>query len=263
MKLIADIGTNPELIKIDVTDVLLHHFLKHYDSIGATEFILHGNDEVINTIKPNYQDSYNINFIPITAEEFFNYRKRDCDMHDRLKESDQLSEYNQQSPSGHICPLWIIQNDLKKQYLTRDELCFILDLDEFVDITASELKTIKESGVDFCRGTFNDRIGHSEGQLVSLNKSAHIFEQLDEEVDVTYGLACRATNKIIITKGHLEHCFGHHDLYNKDGAHSKKCFNIKFNVNHCKYFKQNIEQGLGVHGRREQDYLNKKYGYTK
>ena len=27
MKLIADIGTNPDLIKIDVADVLLHHFL--------------------------------------------------------------------------------------------------------------------------------------------------------------------------------------------------------------------------------------------
>ena len=56
MKLIADIGTNPELIKIDVTDVLLHHFLKHYDNIGVTEFILHGNDVVVDAMKSNYKD---------------------------------------------------------------------------------------------------------------------------------------------------------------------------------------------------------------
>lgn len=254
MKLIADIGTNPELIKIDVTDVLLHHFLKHYNSIGVTEFILHGNDEVINTIKPNYKDLYNINFIPITSEEFFNYKKRDCDMHDRLKELDRLGEYHQQPPRPNICPLWIIQNDLKKQYLTKDELCFILDLDEFVDITDVELKTIKESNVDFCRGALNDRIGHFEGQLVSLNKNTHIFEQLDEEVNITNKVAHRATNKIIITKGHLEHCFGHHDLYNRADL-SKKIWPDVLNVNHYKYFKQNVEGGLGPHGRKEQAYL--------
>lgn len=254
MKLIADIGTNPELIKIDVTDALLHHFLKHYDGIGVTEFILHGNNELINTIKPNYKDLYNINFIPITSEEFFNYKKRDCDMHDRLKELDQLVEYNQQPPSRNICPLWIMQNDLKKQYLTKDELCFILDLDEFVDITASELKTIKESNVDFCRGVLNDRVGHSEGQLVSLNKNTHIFEQLDEEVDITYKVAHRATNKIIITKGHLEHCFGHHGLYKKSD-NTKNCLPEVLTVFHCKYFKQNIEGGLGVHGRKEENFF--------
>jgi hypothetical protein len=230
--------------------------------MGVTEFILHGNDEVINALKPNYKDLYNINFIPITSEEFFNYRKRDRDMHYRLKELDQLSKYNQQSPGHNICPLWIIQNDLKKQYLTKDELCFILDLDEFVDITASELKTIKESNVDLCRGVLNDRVGYYEGQLVSLNKNTHIFEQLDEEVNITHKVAHRATNKVIITKGHLEHCFGHHGLYKKVMPMHLKWPDI-LNVNHCKYFKQNIEGGLGPHGRKEQVYFNNKQGAKK
>jgi len=254
MKLIADIGTNPKLIKIDVTDVLLHHFLKHYDNIGVTEFILHGNDEVINTIKPIYNDLYNINFIPITSEEFSNYKKRDCDMHYRVKELNQMARYNQQSCSDHICPLWIIQNDLKKQYLTKDELCFILDLDEFVDITASELKTIKESNVDFCRGSLIDRAGHSEGQLVTLNKNTHIFEQLDEEVDITRKIGRRDNNKIIITKGHLEHCFGHHGLYDK-GNDTKNSLSEKLTVLHFKYFKQNLEGGFGPHGSKEYKFL--------
>lgn len=258
MKLIADIGTNPELIKIDVTDILLFHFLKHYNNMGVTEFILHGNDMVIDAMKSNYQDSYNINFIPITAEEFFNYRKRDCDMHDRLKESDQLSEYNQQSPSGHICPLWIIQNDLKKQYLAEHELCFILDLDEFVDLSSTELTTLQYHDIEFCRGVLRDRIGQSEGELISLNKQAPISEQLSQHVDITTGVAKRATNKVIITKGYLEHSFGHHGLYKKND-NTKNCLPEVLTVFHYKYFKQNIESGLGAHGHKEQSYFNNLY----
>lgn len=255
MKLIADIGTNPELIKIDVADVLLFHFLKHYDSIGVTEFILHGNDAVVDAMKINYQGSYNIDFIPISSDNFFDYRKRDCGMHDRLKESGQLSKYNQQPPSRHICPLWIIQNDLKKQYLTENELCFILDIDEFVNISSTELTTLQEHDIDFCRGTLRDRIGKSDNELISLNKQTPIFEQLDQYIDITNGIARRGTNKIIITKGHLEHCFGHHGLYKKSD-NTMSCPSKVLIVYHCKYFKQNIDGGLGAHGRKEEIFLN-------
>jgi hypothetical protein len=258
MKLIADIGTNPKLIKIDVTDILLHHFLKHYDDIGVTEFILHGNDVVVDAMKSNYKDLYNINFTPITTEEFFNYRKRDCDMHDRLKGLGQLGEYNQQPPSNHICPLWIIQNDLKKQYLTENELCFILDLDEFVDLSSTELTILQDHDIEFCIGVLRDRIGKSENDLISLNKKAPISEQLSQYVDITSGIAKRASNKVIITKGYLEHCFGHHGLYKKSD-NTKSCPSEALTVYHYKYFKQNLEGGLGPHGKKEQAYLNDLY----
>lgn len=259
MKLIADIGTNPELIKIDVTDVLLHHFLKHYDSIGVTEFILHGSDEVISAVKPNYQDLYKINFISISSKEFFNYRQRDCDMYHKLKKLNQLDDYVQQPPTKNICPLWIIQNDLKKQYIKEHELCFVLDLDEFVDLTPAGLNSIQDSDIEFCGGVLRDRIGESNEGLVTLNKQLNISEQLNQTIDLTKALGDRATYKVIITRGHLEHGPGHHGMYNINDLHKKK-WPIKLTINHFKYFKQNIEGGLGPYGQKELIYLNNKYG---
>ncbi len=258
MKLIADIGTNPELIKIDVTDILLHHFLKHYDDIGVTEFILHGNNEVINTIKPTYSSRYNIKFIPICSEKFYEYKNRDWSMHNTLKDTKRLKEYQHPPPNPNTCPLWIIQNDLKKQYITENELCFILDLDEFVELSSTELKLIESSEIQFCKGVLRDRIGGSNGNLATLNKQVDIFEQLNKTVDITKGLAKRATQKVIITRGHLEHCHGHHDVYNKADLSKKKWTSV-LNIDHCKYFKQNIECGLGPHGRKEQAYFNDLY----
>lgn len=256
MKLIADIGTNPELIKIDVTDVLLFHFLKHYDSIGVTEFILHGNNEVIDVIKPTYSSRYNIKFIPISSEKFYEYKNRDWSMYDTLKNTGELNNYQHSPSHPYTCPLWIIQNDLKKQHITNNELCFILDLDEFVDLSATELKLIQDSDIQFCKGVLIDRIGESDGKLITLNKQMDIFEQLNQTTDITKGLASRATTKVIITRGHLEHCFGHHGLYNKADGRSKKAWSDVLNVNHCKYFKQNIEGGLGPHGKKEQVHFN-------
>jgi hypothetical protein len=257
MKLIADIGTNPELVKIDATDVLLFHFLKHYDNMGVTDFILHGNKAVIDMAKSNYQNSYNINFVSISEEEFLNYKKRDCDLYNRLKELDQLNMHNQQTPYKEICPLWIIQNDLKKRYIMKNELCFILDLDEFVDLSSVGLKAIRGSDIDFCKGVLRDRSGESSEDFITLKKQLNIFEQLNQTVDITKSSG-RAVNKIIITRGHLEHCYGHHDLYNKNDHHKKSWKNI-LNVDHCKYFKQNIEGGLGAHSKKERNYLNNKY----
>jgi hypothetical protein len=258
MKLIADIGTNPELIKIDVTDVLLHHFLKHYDSIGVTEFILHGNDEVINTIKPIYENRYNIKFIYINSEKFYEYKNRDWSMYNDLKAAGKVKDYHHPPANPNTCPLWIIQNDLKKQHITDNELCFILDLDEFVELSSLELRLIQESDIHFCRGVLRDRIGESNGELITLNKQIDIFEQLNQTVDITKGLANRATQKVIITRGHLEHCHGHHCLYNRADL-PKKNWSSVLTVDHCKYFKQNIEGGLGPHGIREQAYFNDLY----
>ena len=256
MKVIADIGTNPELIKMNVTDILLFHFLKHYDSMGVTEFILHGNIEVIDAIKPTYSSRYNIKFIPICSEEFYEYKNRDWIIYDTLKNAGELDHYCHPPSIPQTCPLWIIQNDLKKQHITNSELCFILDLDEFVDLSATELKLIQDSDIQFCKGVLRDRIGESNGKLITLNKQIDIFEQLDQTVDITKGLANRAFRKVIITRGHLEHCHGHHDLYNRADL-SKKRWPDVLNINHCKYFKQNIEGGLGPHGAKEQAYFNK------
>jgi hypothetical protein len=255
MKLIADIGTNPDLIKIDVADVLLHHFLKHYSDLGVSEFILHGNDVIIDSIKPLYNDLYNINFVTISAEEFLKYRKRDCDTFLQLESQGLLELYHQQYPGPNICPLWIIQNDLKKQYLSEDELCFILDLDEFVELSATELASIHNSDIEYCSGTLVDRVGYLSNELVSLNKDINIFRQLDQQINITKSIANRATNKIIITRGHLESCFGHHGLYKKSDAFDKKKWPQILNVWHCKYFKQNIDGGLGRHGIKEQEYF--------
>jgi len=257
MKLIADIGTNPELIKIDVTDVLLHHFLKHYDSIGVTEFILHGNDEVIDAIKPIYKNRYNIKFIYINSEKFYEYRNRDWSMFDDLKAVDKVKDYNHPPPNPHTCPLWIIQNDLKKQHITDNELCFILDLDEFVELSSLELRLIQESDIQFCRGFLRDRIGESNGELITLNKQINIFEQLNQTVNITRRLK-RDTQKIIITRGHLEHSHGHHYLYNRADL-PKKNWPSALTVYHCKYFKQNIEGGFGPWGTKEQAYVNDLY----
>ena len=259
MKVIADIGTNPNLIKIDVSDILLHHFLKHYDDMGVTEFILHGNDEVINAIKSNYENRYNIKFIYINREKFREYKNRDWEMYNALKDAGKLKGYQHPPVSPHTCPLWIIQNDLKKQYIADNELCFILDLDEFVDLSATELKLIQDSDIRLCKGILVDRIGESDGKLITLNKQMDIFEQLNQTADITWGFAKRATRKVIITRGHLEHCHGHHDLYNKTDPSYKKRWPNMLNINHCKYFKQNIEGGLGPHGRKEQVYFNNNY----
>lgn len=254
MKVIADIGTNPELIKIDVADILLHHFLKHYDDMGVTEFILHGNDEVINTIKSSYENRYNIKFIYINSERFYEYKNRDWSMRNALKDAGKLKDYHHPPVSPHTCPLWIIQNDLKKQHITDNELCFILDLDEFVELSSLELRLIQESDIHFCRGILRDRAGFAADKLVTLDKETHISKQLNQQIDITRGIAKRAVNKVIITRGHLEHCHGHHDLYNRADL-SKKRWSDVLNVNHCKYFKQNIEGGLGVYGRKEENFL--------
>lgn len=258
MKLIADIGTNPELIKVDVTDVLLYHFLKHYDSIGVTEFILHGNNDVIDALKPSYTDDYNINFIPIYKEKFYEYRERDWNMFNMLKTSGQLSQFCHPEKRPNTCPLWIIQNDLKKQYIAKDELCFIVDLDEFVRLSSNEFKMIQESDIHFCRGILRDRAGFSADKLVTLDKETHISKQLNQQIDITRGVAKRAVNKVIITRGHLDHCHGHHGVYNKSDVQKKKWINI-LDVYHYKYFKQNIDSGLGVHGRKEQDFFKQQY----
>ena len=258
MKLIVDIGTNPDLIKIDVADVLLHHFLKYYSNLGVTEFILHGNDTIIDAIKPIYTDLYNIHFVYITKEKYLEYVKRDCNIFKKLEEQGLLDLYYKLGCGKNVLPEWLIQNDLKRQYLSEDELCFILDLDEFVDVSSAELKLIKESDIQYCRGVMVDRIGYSSSNdLVSLTKDIDIFKQLDQQIDITWAIGKRATNKIIITRGHLESCFGHHGLYKKSDIINKKSWPQILNVCHCKYFKQNIDGGLGFHGRKEQEYFNK------
>ena len=257
MKVIVDIGTNPNLIKIDVADVLLHHFLKYYRNLGVTEFILHGNDTIINAIKPVYKDFYNINFVPINTEKYLEYTKRDCNIFKKLKERGLLELYHKLGCGGNVLPEWLIQNDLKRQYLSEDELCFILDLDEFVELSATELKLINDSGVQYCRGILVDRIGYSSNEPVNLNKDIDIFKQLDQQIDITKKIGKRAINKIIITRGHLESCFGHHGLYKRSDIWDKKSWSRILNVWHCKYFKQNIEGGLGSHGIKEQEYFKK------
>ena len=128
-------------------------------------------------------------------------------------------------------------------------MCLILDLDEFVDLSATELKLIQDSDIQLCKGILVDRIGESDGELITLNKQIDIFEQLNQTVDITWGFAKRATRKVIITRWHLEHCHGHHDLYIKTDPSYKKRWPNTLNINHCKYFKQNIEGGLGPLGR--------------
>jgi hypothetical protein len=257
VKLIADIGTNPELIKVDVSDVLLHHFLKHYDAMGVKEFILHGNDFLIHEIKSNYQNSFNIKFIPISKDTFLKYREIDVQKYLKLKHTGKLDLFYQQVPDDKNCKLWILQNDLKKKYISGDELCFILDLDEFVDLSAKELKLINESDIEYCRGQLIDMTGHTDGELVSLTKDASIFKQLNERVNITKGIAGRVLLKIILTRGHLEHACGHHRLYQLSN-HSKKNWHKAFNVFHCKYFQQNIKGGLGPWGIKEEEFFKRR-----
>lgn len=245
MKLIADIGTN--VYRYDGTRILLHHFLKHYHEIGITEFILHGNTELIERLESKEDfGAFKIKFVKISKEQFLHYKERDCEQYRTLRKEKKLYLYHQQPASGHICPLWLIQNDLKKKYLKDDELCVIVDLDEFIDIKKERLKIVEDKSPDFCAGVMVDRF-FKNGEINNLKIEEDIFEQMTEKASLTKH-ARRAVGKIWLTKGYLEHGFGHHCLYKKSRAGLERGFS-GVNIWHMKYFKENLEGPLGIHSK--------------
>lgn len=205
VKVIADIGTN--CYNYEAVKLLLPHFLKHYQSIGLRHFILHGNEELIDML-PTFNDC-EIDYVKISKRQFRDYKALSCEKYYYAKKMNALSFVNLQPCSEFVCPLWIIQNDIKKKFLKDDEYAFILDLDEFVEITSAELFEEIDSGVNFLKGFLVERF-FKEGSIKALQEEYNIFEQMPEKRMFTR-FSGKAENKVFLTKKHIEHCFGHHN----------------------------------------------------
>lgn len=237
MKAIVDIGTN--IYNSQSCELLLPFFLDHYRSLGVTKFIMHGNKKLIDVVNQRYHD-YDIVFVPITKIQFDKYKQMDCDNAKKIFSDPLLKEkYLQQPCSDYICPLWILQNELKRKHIDTNELCFILDLDEFADISQLDVKSIKDNAYDLVYGSIVDMFAPN-GKIIELQPNISIYEQLTVKTKLT-SFSNRASNKLILTRGHIEHCHGHHDTYIKHTYQNNSCYHKNIDVMHMKFFKQNMK----------------------
>lgn len=237
MKAIVDIGTN--IYNSQSCELLLPFFLDHYESLGVNKFIIHGNEKLIDVVNQKCHN-YDVVFVPITRKQFDEYKQKDCDNAKKIFIDPLLAKkYFQQPCSDFICPLWILQNELKKTYVGINELCFILDLDEFVDMSKLDLKIIEDNAHDLAYGSIVDMFALN-GKIIELQPNVSIYEQLPVKTKLT-SFGNRATNKLILTRGHIEHCHGHHDTYIKNSYQKKSSYHKNIDVMHMKFFKQNME----------------------
>lgn len=236
MKAIVDIGTN--IYNTKSCELLLPFFLDHYESLGVNKFIIHGNEKLIDVVNQKCHN-YDVVFIPITRKQFDEYKHMDCEKAKKIF-SDPLLEvrYFQQPCSDYICPLWILQNELKKTYVDTNELCFILDLDEFVDMSKLDIEALETNLYDLVYGSIVDMFAPN-GEIIELESNRTIYEQLPIKTKLT-AFSNRTANKLILTKGHIEHCYGHHDIYCKNTLKKSFCYPKNLDVMHMKFFKQNM-----------------------
>lgn len=237
MKAIVDIGTN--IYNINSCKLLFPFFLEHYTNLGVSQFIVHGNAVLVDMLSKQYQN-HDIVFIPITKKKFEEYKQIDCNNAKKiLTDSVLANKYFQQPCSDHICPLWILQNELKKTYIGITELCFILDLDEFVNMSQSDIKTIENNAYDLAYGSLVDMFAPN-GEIVELKPNISIYEQLPIKTKLT-SFSNRAPNKLILTRGHIEHCYGHHDTYINPNYQNYFTYPKHIDVMHMKFFQQNMQ----------------------
>ena len=230
MKLIVDVGTNKYNEKS--TTLLLHHFLKWYDDIGVSHYHIHGNVDLINHIKALYSRN-NITYHQISVDQYDDYKQRDSKL---CYEQNNLGTHRvyRTTPGGNnSCPLYMIQNDIKNKYISDDELCFVLDLDEFVDI---DIDTIQDK-TDYIRGDVYDMFG-SNGLLPRLRDDKPIMQQLHTPVKLQQA-SKRPCRKIIATRGNIQHCFGHHNLL--EMQHNYTAAKQPVTVYHMKWFHENVD----------------------
>lgn len=230
MKLIVDIGTNKYNQKS--ATLLLHHFFEWYDNIGVTHYHVHGNIDLLENIRLIYCRP-DITYHPITTDCYDKYKQQDLKLcTEQLKLGDKRI-YRATKGGRNRCPLYMIQNDIKKKYISDDELCFVLDLDEFVDI---DISTIQDE-TDYISGDVYDMFG-DEGLLPRLRVDQPIMQQLHTPVKLQQA-SKRPCRKIIATRGNIQHCFGHHNLL--EMHHNYTAAKQPVTVYHMKWFHENVD----------------------
>lgn len=249
MKAIVDVGTN--FFDLNVVNILLPHFLDYYNSLGVKKFFLHGSDLIEKEVK-NICKGYNIKYIPITKDQFLEYKNKEL----KLKDNENYCKNHVFSGS---CPLWLISNDIKHQYIKKDEWSFILDLDEFVDLSADKVSEIKQSEADFVFGHMVDCIADKGGKIDKLVQDKPIKLQLNKLIHFSW-FSGRSINKVSLTRGHVEHAFGHHAVLKKR-PHNFKSFAPNGQIEraivlHMKYFSQNMENILQSPHAKEAKYID-------
>jgi hypothetical protein len=193
-------------------DILLNHFLAHYDKLGVSRYyFLHFNNTQIFIDRPD------IITIAICFEQF----------------NEQQKNEKNTKHSVH----YLFENQIKKEYiLNANDWCFIVDLDEFVNITPEQIEqeTSVISNNNIVKGYLLDKIANNK-QIKMLQEDQPIGEQFPLGIRLTkYSNRCE--KKIFLTKGHMFHSAGHHIALSKQTRESGCIYQIF----HYKWFLQNM-----------------------
>jgi hypothetical protein len=246
MKLVVDIGTHK--YNLENTLLLLHHFFEWYDNLGVSYYHVHGNIDLIESVKQIYCRG-DITYHSITVDDYNKYKQQDREL---CIEQNNLGDDRVLRTSRKLgknpCPLWIIQNDIKEKYITENELCFVLDLDEFVDVDINSI----DGDIDYIRGDVYDMFG-GNGLLPKLSNDEPIIQQLHTPVKFQQA-SKRPCRKVVIMRSGIRHCYGHHNLL--EMKHNYTQTKIPAKVYHMKWFHQNVEYlKTCPHARKEMRLL--------
>jgi len=219
---------------------------------------LHGSDVLCDVLSnDNYFSNHDVELIRVTSQEYGKYYNREFELYEQNKQLGILHEKNVTLTDdrvmrmcrtrSNICPIWLIQDDIKKRLIKHNEWCYILDLDEFVCIERKEIGNIVKSSATHVEFSLIDRV-HESHVFVRLKKSPGILDQFNKKVWLTKKMN-RYTDKVCMTKGHAQHSSGHHYMYNKKG---NVAYKNRFPVWHCKWFEQSIKKTYTVNAKQHQ-----------
>jgi len=119
--------------------------------------------------------------------------------------------------------------------LTKADWYVPADLDEFIDFEIPIPELINEmlgdnpkdsrSGYGYAKGTFCDRVSH-DGLLTAYNPQIPIWKQYSRKTNITRDIMKSNDKKVVLARGHLDVCSGHHHIFDESYKKYPKDFTI-------------------------------------